>query len=117
VQGADDFRSAKRQREGGEAGKQPGGKRGRGVAFGTGIMDEDDVYGLTDDYVVEAEARDAYHFDLPSDNEDDIVQHRSPFLLVPCTVYPTTFDPTMLLTMKPPAVIYSLLALCTLSCL
>jgi hypothetical protein len=39
-------------------------------------MDEDDVYGMTDDYVVEAESRDCYHFDLASDEEDDGIQRR-----------------------------------------
>lgn len=32
-------------------------------------MDEDDVYGMTDDYVEESEDRGGYNFDLPSDDE------------------------------------------------
>ena len=34
------------------------------------------MYGLADDYVVEPESRDAYHFDLASDEEDENNQHR-----------------------------------------
>ncbi len=68
MQGAEDFRSAKRQRvaapSSGRAAKQ-----GPGVAFGSGVMDEDDVYGMTDDYVTAPEAKEAYNFDLHSDEE------------------------------------------------
>lgn len=69
LQGAEDFRSAKRKQES-KPNKTPASKRTRGVAFGTGIMDEDDVFGMTDDYVVEPDARQSYDFDLQSEEED-----------------------------------------------
>ena len=68
TQGAEDFRAAKRRRE-----EKPGSQRSRqgpGVAFGTGVLDEDDVYGMTDDYVVEPDNKQGYSFDLQSDEED-----------------------------------------------
>ena len=69
MQGAEDFRSAKRQRDD-KPSKQPVGKRSRGVAFGSGVMDEDDVYGMTDDYVMDHDSRQGYNYDLQSDEED-----------------------------------------------
>ena len=67
-QGAEDFRTAKRQRDEKPSTARPA-KQGRGVAFGSGVMDEDDVYGMTDDYVTHAGAKENYDFDLHSDEE------------------------------------------------
>lgn len=39
------------------------------MAFGSGVMDEDDVYGMTDDYVTAPDAREGYDFDLQSDED------------------------------------------------
>lgn len=51
--GAEEFRAAKRLRaEASRPGSNPReGPRGRGIAFGTGVLDEDDAYGILDDYV------------------------------------------------------------------
>lgn len=69
LQGAEDFRAAKKQRVEKPSTTKPA-KRGPGVAFGTGVMDEDDVYGMTDDYIIEPDAKEGYDFDLQSDDED-----------------------------------------------
>ena len=47
-QGAEEFRDAKRSRDGVDGKMQPlpPSKRQRGVAFGSGVADEDDVYGM-----------------------------------------------------------------------
>ena len=47
-QGAEEFRDAKRARDGVGEKLQPlpAAKRQRGVAFGSGVADEDDVYGM-----------------------------------------------------------------------
>ena len=47
-QGAEEFRDAKRVRDGVGEKLQPlpPAKRQRGVAFGSGVADEDDVYGM-----------------------------------------------------------------------
>ena len=48
LQGAEEFRAAKRARDGVGEKLQPlpPAKRQRGVAFGSGVADEDDVYGM-----------------------------------------------------------------------
>jgi len=48
LQGAEEFRDAKRARDGVGEKLQPlpPAKRQRGVAFGSGVADEDDVYGM-----------------------------------------------------------------------
>ena len=48
AQGAEEFRDAKRARDGVGEKLQPlpPSKRQRGVAFGSGVADEDDVYGM-----------------------------------------------------------------------
>ncbi|KAI8101557.1 hypothetical protein M9435_001661 [Picochlorum sp. BPE23] len=49
-QGAEEFRHAKQRGE--QSAQQSGrGRRGRGVAFGTGVLDEDDALGTMEDYV------------------------------------------------------------------
>eukprot|EP00887_Chlorella_sp_A99_P005964 scaffold29.g5964.t1 len=55
--GAEEFRSAKQAQQqqvaGGREGQRggAGAKRRRGIAFGTGVFDEDDAHGILDDYV------------------------------------------------------------------
>lgn len=77
-QNAAEFRSLKRERE--EAlGVRPDaaeevrkGKRSRGTAFGTGVLDEDDAYGIMDNYVtVEEDVREKHHFEIAMDGDDD----------------------------------------------
>eukprot|EP00889_Picochlorum_renovo_P003800 jgi/Picre1/30830/NNA_006190.t1 len=49
-QGAEEFRHAKQRGE--QSAQRSGrGRRGRGVAFGTGVLDEDDALGTMEDYV------------------------------------------------------------------
>ncbi|KAK9830452.1 hypothetical protein WJX72_011851 [[Myrmecia] bisecta] len=76
--GAEEFRAAKRMREEPvqNQGAGPGGalKRSRGPAFGTGALEEDDTYGMMEDYVTaEAGAAQGMHFEIASDNEEDEV--------------------------------------------
>ena len=70
TQGAEDFRSAKRQRDAAPSSSSRPAKKGPGVAFGSGVMDEDDVYGMTDDYVTAPDAREGYDFDLADEETD-----------------------------------------------
>ena len=76
LQGAEDFRAAKRGRDQPDP-RVPAAKRTRGVAFGTGVMDEDDVYGLTDDYVVDPESKDTLDFELHSDEDAEPVPRQA----------------------------------------
>ena len=72
-QGAEEFRAAKRGRDEGAPGKgQPrGAKRARGVAFGSGVADEDGAFGITEDYAGGDGVPEGYSFELASDEEDD----------------------------------------------
>lgn len=73
-QGAEEFRAAKRGRDGwavGAAAPELSTKRARGVAFGSGAADEDDAFGIAEDYAEGAAAPGAYTFELASDEEDD----------------------------------------------
>ena len=77
-QGAAEFAKAKRDRESSRAdveGLRPA-KRPRSVAFGTGALDEDDSYGITDDYVSNVERpsiASGLHFEVAgSDDEDSL---------------------------------------------
>eukprot|EP00873_Tetraselmis_striata_P037960 jgi/Tetstr1/458224/TSEL_044712.t1 len=59
---AEDFRALKRKGGGGDSGSGlPSTKRRRGVAFGTGVLEEFDTYGEEEDYVTELDSKaDAY---------------------------------------------------------
>ena len=41
------------------------------MAFGTGIMDEDDTLGMTDDYVTDLDPREGLDFELGSEEEEE----------------------------------------------
>lgn len=58
-QGAEEFRDAKRARDGVGEKLQPlpPAKRQRGVAFGSGVADEDDVYGMVSGQVTQISRR------------------------------------------------------------
>ena len=43
----------------------------RGVAFGSGAGDEDDVYHMTDDYVMHGTGKEGLAFELASDEEEE----------------------------------------------
>ena len=74
MQGAEEFRGAKRQRPEGdqEAGQADGRKKQRGVAFGTGAAEETDTYGYMEDYVThDGQSRVGnFNFEIASDEED-----------------------------------------------
>jgi hypothetical protein len=81
VQNAEEFRGAKRERDSSKGDNSEGlrtAKRARGVAFGSGVLDEDDVYGIEDDYVTaDGSHREDVNFEIASDEEpDDIVTAR-----------------------------------------
>lgn len=78
LQNAAEFRGVKRERE--EAlGVRPDpaeevrkGKRSRGTAFGTGVLDEDDAYGIMDNYVTaEENVREKHHFEIAMEDDED----------------------------------------------
>ena len=76
MQGAEEFRSAKRQRPGEvdrEAGQAEGKKRQRGIAFGSGTGEETDTFGYMDDYVThDGPPRGGdFNFEIASDEEDN----------------------------------------------
>ncbi|KAK9795492.1 hypothetical protein WJX73_006570 [Symbiochloris irregularis] len=66
---AEVFRKAKQGRD---EPQQPSAKRTHGVAFGSGAGDEDDVYGMTDDYVTTGTGMEGMAFEIASDEEDDL---------------------------------------------
>ena len=49
-QGAEDFRQAKRQKTGSSQAEDGAGKKRRGIAFGTGALEDTDTFGYMDDY-------------------------------------------------------------------
>jgi hypothetical protein len=72
-QGAEEFRSAKRQRA--EDVQKPGQsqatKRPRKIAFGAGALEETDTFGYMDDYVAEdGDQRDTYAYEIASDEDE-----------------------------------------------
>ena len=82
VQDAEEFRAARQhrgpaggpQRQAGPASQQQQQrKRTRGTAFGVGALDEDDSYGVMDDYVVDTDTdkTGGHHFELREDEEED----------------------------------------------
>ena len=81
VQDAEEFRAARQrrgpaggpQRQAGPASQQQQQqrKRTRGTAFGVGALDEDDSYGVMDDYVVDTDKQGAHHFELREEGEQD----------------------------------------------
>ena len=69
LQDAEVFRTAKVPQS-----KAPaaGAKRTRGVAFGTGAADEDDTYGMMEDYVnSEADPRKGMLFEIAGDSDEE----------------------------------------------
>ena len=86
VQDAEEFRVARQhrgpaggpQRQAGPASQQQQQqqqqrKRTWGTAFGVGALDEDDSYGVMDDYVVDTDTdkKGAHHFELREEGEED----------------------------------------------
>lgn len=79
--GAEEFRAAKRKRGGFEDEEAVGAgapgaaaaaaRRGRGVAFGAGVLDEDDSYGIMDDYVDGPGGRKGMAFEIMDVEDDD----------------------------------------------
>ena len=73
-QDAEDFRAAKSAKASvpGKphfSGQMPGNKRAHGVAFGSGVLDEDDTYGMMDDYVTTADNRSEFAFEEAAEDE------------------------------------------------
>lgn len=71
-QDAEVFRAAKQGREDQQKSQQHPAKRSRGVAFGSGAGDEDDVYGMTDDYATTGTGKEGVAFEIASDEDDDL---------------------------------------------
>ena len=72
-QDAEVFRRAKSGQQGQAKPPAPGTKRTRGVAFGSGAADEDDSYGMMEDYVADdGDRRKGLLFEIAegSDKED-----------------------------------------------
>lgn len=69
-----------------------GVKRSRGVAFGSGAGDEDDSYGMLEDYVVsEADPRKGMLFEIAGDSDEEdlpYVMGRCLCAHLPCPVLP-----------------------------
>lgn len=72
LQGAEEFRRAKRGREVASQ-PVPAAKRTRGIAFGSGAGDEDDAYGMTEDYVTAGTGKEGMSFEIASDDDDEPV--------------------------------------------
>lgn len=76
--GAEEFRRAKSERRseldfGVDIDNLRAKKRDRGIAFGVGVQEEDDSYGILDDYVVDVEddKEAEYHQEVEEDKTDD----------------------------------------------
>ena len=70
-QGAEDFRQAKRQKTGDARPKEPPGKQKRGIAFGTGALEDTDTFGYMDDYTSnDRHNLAAFSYEVASDEED-----------------------------------------------
>jgi hypothetical protein len=74
VQDAEVFRKAKGALEPQSKQAVTGTKRTRGVAFGSGAADEDDSYGMMEDYVVEeTDKRRGLLFEVAEGSDEDDV--------------------------------------------
>ncbi len=72
VQDAEVFRKAKGASEPQSKQAVTGAKRTRGVAFGSGAADEDDSYGMMEDYVVEeTDKRRGLLFEVAEGSDED----------------------------------------------
>ena len=81
-QGAEEFRAVKRAREeggstgtgrGAAQGEEGSSKRRRGVAFGTGALEETDTFGDMEDYVTAEDGsrrNEEFAYEVASDDED-----------------------------------------------
>ncbi|CAD7696172.1 unnamed protein product [Ostreobium quekettii] len=76
--GAEVFRAARVAKDSQRAQGTVAGKRARGTAFGTGVLEGNDQLGEMEDYVIDGGGRGAeYDFEIGSDkSEDDEPQHR-----------------------------------------
>ncbi len=71
LQGAEDFRQAKRQKTGTTKPEEAPGKKKRGIAFGTGALEDTDTFGYMDDYTSNDRHNLAsFSYEVASDEED-----------------------------------------------
>ena len=71
LQGAEDFRQAKRQKTGAARPEEAAGKKKRGIAFGTGALEDTDTFGYMDDYTSnDRHNLSSFSFEVASDEED-----------------------------------------------
>ena len=71
LQGAEDFRQAKRQKTGETRTEEPSGKKKRGIAFGSGALEDTDTFGYMDDYTSnDRHNLAAFSYEVASDDED-----------------------------------------------
>ncbi len=71
LQGAEDFRQAKRQKTEDTKPKEAPGKNRRGIAFGTGALEDTDTFGYMDDYTSNDRHNLAsFSYEVASDEED-----------------------------------------------
>mmetsp|Transcript_8580 Transcript_8580/g.24654 ORF Transcript_8580/g.24654 Transcript_8580/m.24654 type:complete len:930 (-) Transcript_8580:62-2851(-) len=68
---AEEFRKLKHGREG--PGDAAPGKRRRGVAFGTGVLEEFDTYGEEEDYVTEVDGRVGAYQEIVSEEDEELM--------------------------------------------
>lgn len=72
LQDAEVFRSAKGSSVAQSQPTASGVKRTRGVAFGSGAADEDDTYGMMEDYISsEADPRKGMLFEIAGDSDEE----------------------------------------------
>lgn len=72
LQDAEVFRTVKSSSAPDNRATAAGVKRTRGVAFGTGAADEDDSYGMMEDYVsTEADPRKGMLFEIAGDSDEE----------------------------------------------
>lgn len=80
TQGAAEFREARKRAREGDSSQQQGPRRKqRGVAFGTGALDEDDTMGMMADYVDYSDdirraggrSKGEFHFEVASEGEEE----------------------------------------------
>lgn len=85
LQGAEDFRQAKRQKTGTTRTEEPPGTKKRGLAFGTGALEDTDTFGYMDDYISnDRHSLAAFSYEVASDDEGTDLPGRYGLLISTC---------------------------------
>lgn len=91
-QGAEDFRQAKRQNTDGSKPEDAPSKKKRGIAFGTGALEDTDTFGYMEDYTSsDRHNLAAFSYEIASDEDDHEVTGRYGMIFLSLTLLDALF--------------------------